>query len=89
VHAVAGDAADPAVLIQAHIARADRLIITSPDPIAARTMVETARMLNPHVDILIRVRDAEEAELFRRENAVQVFLDAEVLAERLVQAAGQ
>jgi hypothetical protein len=46
-------------------------------------------MLNPHVHILIRVRDAEEAELFRRENAVQVFLDTEVLAERLVQAAGQ
>jgi CPA2 family monovalent cation:H+ antiporter-2 len=89
VHAVAGDAGDPAVLIQAHIARADRLIITSPDPIAARTMVEIARMLNPHVEILIRARNAEEAEAFGREQAVQVFLDADVLAERLVQAAAQ
>ena len=39
VHAVAGDAGDPEVLIQAHIARAAQLIVTAPDAIAARKII--------------------------------------------------
>jgi monovalent cation:H+ antiporter-2, CPA2 family len=87
VHAVAGDAADPAVLIQAHVARAGRLIITTADPVAAARMVETARMLNPEVTILIRARTVEDAEALRRTSGGQVFLDEEVLANQLVLAA--
>jgi len=87
VHAVAGDAADPAVLIQAHVARAARLVITPPDPVAAVQMAETARMLNPDVDILIRARNPEEAETLRKANAGRLFLDEEILAANLIEAA--
>jgi CPA2 family monovalent cation:H+ antiporter-2 len=87
VHAVAGDAADPAVLIQAHIARAGRLIITTPDPIAAARMIETARMLNPDVEILARAQVPEEADTLRKASGSRVFLDEEVLAAHLVDAA--
>ena len=47
IHAVAGDAADPAVLVQAHIARAHLLVIATPDTLRARRMIEIARTLNP------------------------------------------
>ena len=42
-----GDAADPAVLIQAHIARAGMLVIATPDSVDVRQMIETARTLTP------------------------------------------
>ncbi|MCW5620472.1 MAG: cation:proton antiporter, partial [Burkholderiales bacterium] len=44
--AVSGNAADPAVLIQAHIAHAAMLVVATPDPLNVRQMVDTARTLN-------------------------------------------
>jgi CPA2 family monovalent cation:H+ antiporter-2 len=46
--AVSGNAADPAVLIQAHIANAAMLVIASPDPLNVRQMVDTARAQSGH-----------------------------------------
>lgn len=43
VPAVSGNAADPAVLIQAHIARAGMLVIATPETLHVRKMVEIAR----------------------------------------------
>ena len=80
VHAVAGDAADPAVLIQAHIVRADMLVITIPDTLRARSMVETARMLNPKIEIVIRTNTEEESELLGREGLGTAFLGEHELA---------
>src|SRR5690606_30971684 len=40
--AVSGDASDPAVLIQAHVARARALVIAIPEAFRARQMIETA-----------------------------------------------
>lgn len=48
VAAVSGNAADPAVLIQAHIADAAMLVIATPDPIGVRQMAETARAQPEH-----------------------------------------
>lgn len=80
IHAVAGDASDPAVLIQAHIARANLLVIAAPDTFRARRMVEIARMLNPDIEILVRTHSEEEAALLRSENAGTVFLGEYELA---------
>ena len=80
IHAVAGDAAEPAVLIQAHIARANMLVIAIPDTLRARSMVETARMLNPQIEIIIRTHSDEEAALLRNEGAGTVFLGEHELA---------
>jgi CPA2 family monovalent cation:H+ antiporter-2 len=87
VHAVAGDAGDPEVLIQAHIARAAQLIVTAPDAIAARKMIETARILKPDIVLYIRAQNAEAAALLGKDPSVKVFLDAEVLANGLLAAA--
>ena len=86
IHAVAGDAAEPAVLIQAHIARASMLVITPSEDASARRMVEIARMLNPEVQILIRTGNTEQAARLRGEQLGEVFLGEELLAAGMAQS---
>jgi CPA2 family monovalent cation:H+ antiporter-2 len=78
--AVVGNAAEPAVLIQAHIARASVLVIATPDTFHVRTMVETAKMLNPTIRCVVRTHNEEEAELLRKETGGKVFLGEHELA---------
>ncbi len=80
VPAVSGDASDPAVLIQAHIARARVLVVAIPNAAGVRKMVETAKTLNPRVEILLRTHNDEEAALLRRENLGLVFMGEHELA---------
>jgi len=83
IPAVSGDAAEPEVLIQAHIARAAMLVITPPDSMRARRMVETARALNPRVEILLRTLSEDEARLLRQEGLGTVFLGKEELSRSM------
>jgi CPA2 family monovalent cation:H+ antiporter-2 len=85
IHAVAGDAVEPAVLIQAHISRASVLIITAADALRIQQMVETTHILNPQVEILISTHDAEDAARLQKENAGMVFLDEQELANNITQ----
>ena len=80
LHAVAGDASEPAVLIQAHVARAQFLVIAVPDTFHVRRMIETARALNPVVQVILRSHSEEEAKLLQQESAAEVFLGEETLA---------
>jgi CPA2 family monovalent cation:H+ antiporter-2 len=81
--AVCGDASDPAVLIQAHIARAAFLIIAVKDAVGIPQMVETARTLNPSIQILIRANTDEDVELFTQEGLGDSFTPEKELAETL------
>jgi CPA2 family monovalent cation:H+ antiporter-2 len=78
--AVSGDAADPAVLIQAHIARAHMLVIATPDTFRARQMIEIARALNPGIETVVRSHSEEEAVLLKQEKAGEVFMGEHELA---------
>ncbi|MDX2219885.1 MAG: YbaL family putative K(+) efflux transporter [Burkholderiales bacterium] len=80
VHAVAGDASEPAVLIQAHVARAAMLVIAVPDPMHVRQMLDIARTLNPSIETVVRTHSEEEAELLKKENAGHVFMGEHELA---------
>lgn len=80
VPAVAGDATEASVLIQAHIADAAMLVIACPDPINIPQMVETARMLNPDIEIIIRTHSESESELIRSNGYGMVFFGEEELA---------
>ncbi|MES2623816.1 MAG: YbaL family putative K(+) efflux transporter [Pseudomonadota bacterium] len=80
IHSVAGDASDPAVIIQAHVARARMLVITTPDALRVRRMIEIAVMLNPKIGILVRAYNNDEAELLRKESSSAVFLGDQELA---------
>ena len=81
IAAVSGDAAEPSVLIQAHIADAAMLVIASPDPINVRQMVETARTLNPDIEIVLRTHSEAESKMLRKDNLGTVFYGEEELAK--------
>ncbi len=83
VAAVWGDASDPSVLIQAHIARARVLVIATPDAMHVRQMIETARTLNPAIETVIRSHNEDEARLLTQEAAVTVFLGEHELAQAM------
>ncbi|MCE2722368.1 MAG: cation:proton antiporter [Burkholderiales bacterium] len=89
IDAVSGDANEPLSLVQAHVARAAALVIATPDILQARKMVETARTLNPNIEIVIRVdagaRSDEEANLLEREGAGTVFVAERELGNRMAE----
>jgi len=78
--AVVGNASEPAVLIQAHIARAAVLVIATPDTFHVRTMIETAKALNPEIRCVVRTHNEQEAELLREDTGGKVFLGEHELA---------
>jgi CPA2 family monovalent cation:H+ antiporter-2 len=80
VPAVAGDAADPEVLVQAHVARARLLVIAVPDASRARKMIQTAHALRPGMQALVRVGSDEEVALLEREQDTRAFLGEHELA---------
>ncbi len=80
IPAVSGDASDPGVLIQAHIARAQMLVIAISDTFRARKMMDTARTLKPDVETVVRTHSDEEAALLRKERARKVFVGEHELA---------
>lgn len=80
VAAVVGDATDPAVLIQAHIANAAMLVIATPDTLGVRRMVDVARTLNPAVEVVLRTHSEDESVLLRAEGLGTVFFGEEELA---------
>ncbi len=85
IPAVAGNAGEPAVLIQAHITHATMLVIATPDTFHVRAMIETARALNPAILTVVRTHSEEEAELLRAENAGKVFIGEHELANGMAE----
>jgi CPA2 family monovalent cation:H+ antiporter-2 len=83
IHAVVGDASEPAVLIQAHVTRAQMLVIATPDAFQARKMIGIARTLNPNIHVVVRSHSEDEAELLRREQAVEVLVGELELASSM------
>ena len=79
--AVSGNAADPAVLIQAHIADAAMLVVATPDPLNVRQMADTARTLNPDIEIVLRTHSEEESMMLRKDDIGTVFFGEEELAK--------
>ncbi|NRR33161.1 Kef family K(+) transporter [Oxalobacteraceae bacterium] len=85
IPAVAGNAGDEMVLIQAHIARAAVLVIATPDTFHVRSMIATARALNPDIRTVVRTHNEAEAELLRQERAGRIFIGEEELATGMTQ----
>lgn len=80
--AVSGNAVDPAVLIQAHIARASMLVTTIPDTFNIRQMIRTAKKLNPKIETAVRTHNEEETALLKKKKSVgRVFFDEDELAK--------
>ena len=85
VAAVLGDATEPVVLVQAHIARASMLVIATPDTIGVRQMIVNARTLNPKIEVVVRSHNEEEARLIASECDCPVFIGERELATAMTQ----
>jgi CPA2 family monovalent cation:H+ antiporter-2 len=85
--AVSGDLADPATLIQAHIARAKSLVITTGDSILTRQLIDLARQLNEHVAICLVAHNEDEANLFLNQPGLTVITPDTAVAAVLAEAA--
>ena len=82
--AVAGDAVEPEVLIQAHIARAAMLIVAMPDATRTCRMLDIARLLNPDIRSIARVHSDEESALLAKENVGGIFYGEQELANAMI-----
>ncbi len=78
--AVSGNAAEPEVLIQAHVARARMLVLAVPDPVLTRKVAEIARTLNPRIELVFRTHSDDEAALLREQGLGEVFMGEHELA---------
>jgi CPA2 family monovalent cation:H+ antiporter-2 len=63
-HAISGDATRPEVLERAAIRGARLIVVTAPEPIRARRIVEVARNMNPNIAIAVRTHSASEQAYF-------------------------
>jgi CPA2 family monovalent cation:H+ antiporter-2 len=84
VPAVWGNAAEPEVLVQAHVADAAMLVVATPDTLGVRQMAETARTLNPGIEIVVRSHSEDETTLLRRDAVGTVFMGEEELAKAML-----
>jgi CPA2 family monovalent cation:H+ antiporter-2 len=62
--AVSGDATRPDVLERAGVAGARLIVVTAPEPIRARRIVEVAQQLNPRIAVAVRTHSASEQAYF-------------------------
>ena len=81
--AVWGNAGEPEVLIQAHIANARMLVVATQDTLSLHQMIETARTLNPEIRIVVRSHNEDEAERLMAEGVDTVFLGEAELAQAM------
>jgi len=79
--AVSGNAADPMVLIQAHIANAAMLIIATPDAMDIRKIVDIAKQLKPDIEVVIRTHHEDEYLRLQKDLGQAVFFGEEELAK--------
>lgn len=73
IPAVYGNASNPSVLVQSHIARASMLIIAMSDTVNIRKLIQCAYQLNHKIVMVIRTHNQEEAELLQKDVLGKVF----------------
>jgi CPA2 family monovalent cation:H+ antiporter-2 len=65
------------------VADARLLVIATPQTVEVRQMVETARALNPDIEVVVRSHNEEEAQLLQRELNGRVFVGESELARSI------
>ena len=83
IAAVSGVATEPGVLIQAHIQHARLLVISPMDILDIHKIVDTAKTLNPEIQVLVCAESKEEAEVIRRDNVGAVYYAKEEMAKNM------
>lgn len=84
IKAIAGDATDPASLIQAHVQDAAMLVLTTTDDIVQRKIIETVKVLNPNVEVVLLSRSQEESDHAIADGLGKVFYTKRIVSMELV-----
>ncbi len=84
IKSVFGEAADENVLIQAHVTRAEMIVITILDTVRAKQMVDICRILNPKIKVVIRTSNEEESNILKAQNLGQIFFAEQELAKNMI-----
>lgn len=87
IDAVLGNAASEETLRLASIETARLLFVAIPEPFAAGAVVETARRLNPRLQIIVRAHSEQEHAHFKGLGADSVVFGAEEIARSMIEAA--
>lgn len=61
------------------------LLVAIPDAFRVRKMIETARTLNPGVEIVVRTHSDDEMALIEKENVGKVFMGEHELARGMTE----
>lgn len=85
ISAIAGDATVAETLEHAHIAEAQNVLITLPDPFAVRRVAELVRTINPSAKILVRSHNDEETEYFKSTDVDLSVSGTEEIAKRMAE----
>lgn len=81
---IEGNAADPAVLEQAEIGRASRLLLAIPGGFEAGAITQNARALKPLIQIIARAHSDEDVAYLERVGADHVIMGEREIAARMV-----
>ncbi len=84
---VYGDAGTPSVLDALRVADAGTMVVTVPDPLAARQAIEYALRHNPHLHVVVRAHSAQDEAELRRLGAARIVTAEREIGHELVRHA--
>ncbi len=70
---VFGDASEPIVLMQAHVESASMLVVTLGNSFKIRKVIQTARKINPSIEVVIRAPSEDMAFMLKKEISGKYF----------------
>jgi CPA2 family monovalent cation:H+ antiporter-2 len=82
--AVAGEASKAEALVQAHVARAQVILVAIPDMFNVRKILEISQMLNPNINSIVRTYSKEDSDLLNKANVRDTFLSEYELAISMI-----
>lgn len=85
IKAIAGDATQKQVLLEAAISKAVAVIIAVPNAFEVRRIVEAAREMKPSIDILVRAQTREEYAYFENQHVSLTVMETQEVARRMVE----
>ncbi|HEY1059093.1 MAG TPA: cation:proton antiporter [Limnobacter sp.] len=87
--AVAGEWADPTTLVQAHIVKADHLVVATGDMPSVGQIIDNARMLNPSVQVHVQVYSREETQALGLDGQIHTYRADAVMADAIAKSITQ
>jgi len=89
VEAIAGNAADPALIAAANLGGARCLLVAIPDAFEGGQVVVQARAINPTLPIIARAHSEDEIEHLKKHGANLVVMGEHEIAKAMIETVGR